>query len=94
MTPVDFNTFDTTVKAATKPVIVVFFMEGTVASARLLKRAGELDANKFTVLTVDVNKAPELVQRFSLRQVPYLMKILSSGELIAAGNVLSEIVSA
>lgn len=91
---VDANSFESTIKSSTLPVIVIFLMEGAVASTRLLKRAGELDPTKFTLLKVDVNKSQDLVQRFSVRQVPYLIKFDPGGALIATGTVLSEIVAA
>lgn len=68
-------------------------MEGTVASSRMLKRAGEIDPTKFTVLKVDVDKSPTLVHRFSIRTVPYLIKFDPDGTLLAAGKVLSTVMS-
>lgn len=94
MTPVDANTIDAAIKASTLPVIIAFVMPGSVLSARMVKRVGELDPTKFTVLTVDVNAASGLVRRFSIRKVPYLMKVDSTGNLIAAGDVLSEVIAA
>ena len=69
-------------------------MEGSVASARMVKRVKELDPTQYTLLKVDVDKSAALALRFAIRQVPHLMKILPTGELIAAGNVLSEVLAA
>jgi hypothetical protein len=65
-----------------------------VLSARMVKRVKELDPTKVTVLLVDVNASSDLVRRFSIRSIPHLMKINSAGNLIAAGNVLSEVIAA
>jgi len=94
VTTVDTNTFDAAIKASKIPVIVVFVLEGSVASARMVKRVKELDPTKVTVLKVDANKSVQLVLRFDIRRVPFLMKFLPTGELIATGNVLSEIIAA
>jgi hypothetical protein len=94
VTTVDANTIDAAIKASKLPVLLVFFMPGSVLSARMVKRVGELDPTKITVLLVDVNASSDLVRRFSIRKVPHLLKIDATGNLIAAGDVLSEVIVA
>lgn len=94
MITVDELSFETAVKASKVPVIVVFVTEWSVLSGAVAKRASELDPSKFTVLKVDVDKSPSLAVRFSIRYVPFLMKFLPTGELIASGKVLTDIVAA
>lgn len=92
MTTVDVQSFESSIKAAKTPVILIFVTEWSVTSSQMTKRAGELDPSKYTVLRVDVDKTPSLAMRFSIRQVPWVVKMLSTGELLAAGQVLAEVV--
>ncbi len=94
MTTVDANTIDAAIKASKLPILLVFVMPGSVLSARMVKRVGGLDPTKITALFVDVNSSSDLVRRFSIRKVPHLMKIDATGNLIATGDILSEVVAA
>lgn len=76
------------------PIVIIFVTGWSAISSQMTKRAGELDPSKYTVLRVDVDKTPSLAMRFSIRQVPWVIKMHATGEIIATGQDLAEVVKA
>ena len=90
--PVETSEFAQNVIFRNKPVLVSFEAEWSGACrkvAPVVQRVADSVDGKATVFVVDIDKCPEVAQKYGIRNVPSLM-IFKDGEVVETVNSADE----
>ena len=88
MLEVTSKTFDAEVLQSQLPVIVLWSAAMDVNSNKIAMEMTKLDATKVKIVRVDIDQQPQLVMRFSVRDVP-LVVLFIQGMAMAQGTSLT-----
>ena len=89
MLEVTSKNFDTEVLQSQLPVLVLWGAAMDVNSNKIALQMMKLDATKVKTVRVDIDKSPDLVMRFSVRDVP-LVVLFEQGMALAQDTTLSD----
>jgi thioredoxin-like negative regulator of GroEL len=89
MTVLTGKNFDLEVLQSALPVLVLWGAVMDVNSTKIALAMMKLDAAKVKTARVDIDASPDLVMRFSVRQVP-LVVLFVAGMALAEDTTLSE----